>query len=141
MELRQMELQQTESIEMEQGQTKLARMKLLAMEITQTQIQTHLRRSLRFWTIASGRLKVWWRFVTCHIGIKRVPKLLYVRETVALGERRFVSVIQFERQRFLIGCSSSSVTLLSRLADESAGSYGSIEGESVENRNQSGEGN
>jgi len=52
-------------------------------------------------------------------GSKR--KTLRVRETAALGDRRFVSVIQFERQRFLIGSSPSSVTLLSQLPDESAG--------------------
>jgi flagellar biogenesis protein FliO len=47
-------------------------------------------------------------------------KTLSVRETAALGDRRFVSVIQFERQRFLIGSSPSSITLLSKLPDESA---------------------
>ena len=48
-------------------------------------------------------------------------KRLSVRETAALGDRRFVSVIQFENHRFLIGSSPSSVTLLSQLADESVG--------------------
>jgi flagellar biogenesis protein FliO len=42
---------------------------------------------------------------------------LVVSETVALGDRRFVSVIKFEGQRFLIGSSASSVTLLARLPD------------------------
>jgi len=46
---------------------------------------------------------------------RRRPKALAVVETSALGERRFVSVIQFERQRFLIGSSPSSITLLARL--------------------------
>jgi flagellar biogenesis protein FliO len=50
---------------------------------------------------------------------KRPRKALSVRETDALGDRRFVSVIQFERQRFLIGSSPSSITLLSHLPDES----------------------
>jgi flagellar biogenesis protein FliO len=44
-------------------------------------------------------------------------KTLLVRETAALGDRRFVSVIQFERQRFLIASSPSSVTLLARLPE------------------------
>jgi flagellar biogenesis protein FliO len=47
----------------------------------------------------------------------RQHKALTVRETAALGDRRFVSVIQFEQQRFLIGSSPSSVTLLSVLPD------------------------
>ncbi len=41
-----------------------------------------------------------------------------VRETAALGNRRFVSVIQFESQRFLIGSSPTSVTLLAQLPDQ-----------------------
>jgi flagellar biogenesis protein FliO len=49
----------------------------------------------------------------------RKPKTLAVCETAALGDRRFVSVIRFERRRFLIGSSPSSVTLLSQLGDES----------------------
>ena len=45
------------------------------------------------------------------------PKFLLVSETSALGDRRFVAVVQFERQRFLIGSSPFSVTLLARLSD------------------------
>lgn len=45
-------------------------------------------------------------------------KKLSIRETASLGERRFVAVIQFERQRFLIGASPSSVTLLTQLPDD-----------------------
>jgi len=47
-------------------------------------------------------------------------KALCVRETASLGERRFVAVIQFESQRFLIGGSSSSVSLLAQLPDDGA---------------------
>ncbi len=47
----------------------------------------------------------------------RVPKALIVSETAALGDRRLVSVVQFGRQRFLIGCGPSTVTLLARLPD------------------------
>lgn len=50
-------------------------------------------------------------------GARRGPSLLRVRETRALGDRRFVAVVEFERQRFLIGSSPSSITLLARLAD------------------------
>jgi flagellar biogenesis protein FliO len=48
----------------------------------------------------------------------RKHKALTVCETAALGDRRFVSVIQFGRQRFLIGSSPGSITLLSVLPDE-----------------------
>jgi flagellar biogenesis protein FliO len=102
-------------------------MKLLQMEITQTQVPTHPRTNLsRLFALAAARLKLVWRSVIWRslslvrrAGSKR--KALALRETVALGDRRFVSVIQFERQRFLIGSSPSSVTLLAQLPDESAG--------------------
>ncbi|MBI1741111.1 MAG: flagellar biosynthetic protein FliO [Candidatus Koribacter versatilis] len=49
---------------------------------------------------------------------QRKRKSLLVKETAGLGERRFVAVVQFERQRFLIGGSPGSITLLARLPDE-----------------------
>jgi flagellar biogenesis protein FliO len=113
-------------------------MKMLEMEITQTQVQTLARPGWAPWfTIAVDRLKLIWRFATRRIGIKRKPKALSIRESAALGDRRFVSVIQFEHQRFLIGSSPSSVTLLSQLPDEPSISDGSGE----EGRNKSGEKN
>ena len=48
---------------------------------------------------------------------RRTPKSLRVAETAALGDRRFVAVVEFERQRFLIGTSPSAVTLLASLPD------------------------
>jgi len=41
-------------------------------------------------------------------------------ETLALGERRFIAVVQFERQKFLIAGTGSSVAMLTALP--SAGS-------------------
>lgn len=106
-------------------------MKLLQMEITQKQIPqkqipTTTRPALSRWlALAADRLKLVWRSVIWRSiswvrrsGSKR--KTLAVRETAALGDRRFVSVVQFERQRFLIGSGPSSVTLLAQLPDESA---------------------
>lgn len=46
---------------------------------------------------------------------------LLIKESAGLGERRFVAVIQFERQRFLIGGSPGSVALLAILRDEATG--------------------
>jgi len=45
---------------------------------------------------------------------------LFIKETAGLGDRRFVAVLQFERQRFLIGGSPGSVTLLAHLPEENA---------------------
>lgn len=105
---------------MELGQTELTPMKVLQMQSAQKQIETHARpNSPRFLTLAAERLKILWRSVVRRAGSKR--KTLSVRESAALGDRRIVSVVQFERLRFLIGSSSSSVTLLAQLPDESAG--------------------
>jgi hypothetical protein len=57
-----------------------------------------------------------WRRVL-HLS-RRTPKALRLRESLALGERRFVAVLEFEQTRFLIGGTASSLVLLSRLEDE-----------------------
>src|SRR6266853_409271 len=107
------------------------------MEITQTQIrarmpsnsplagtlaQTFARTFERTSMLAAARLRVLWRSVIWTSLVRRAGskrKTLSVRETAALGDRRFVSVIQFERHRFLIASSPSAVTLLAQLSDES----------------------
>lgn len=50
------------------------------------------------------------------------PKRLHLSESLPLGERRFVAVIEFERWRFLVGGTSASLVLLARLdhAEETA---------------------
>jgi flagellar biogenesis protein FliO len=45
----------------------------------------------------------------------RRPKRLRVRETLSLGEKRFVAVIEYEGQELLVGGSGSSFALLARL--------------------------
>ena len=45
----------------------------------------------------------------------RPARQLRLCETLALGERRFLAVVQFEQQRFLIGGTGSSVALLAQL--------------------------
>lgn len=46
---------------------------------------------------------------------QRTGAKLVLRHTVALGEKRFVAVVEFEGERFLVGSASHSVTLLARL--------------------------
>jgi flagellar biogenesis protein FliO len=53
---------------------------------------------------------------------RRAPKQLRLRESLPLGERRFVAVVEFEKERFLLGGTSSSLVLLSRLADSGGAS-------------------
>jgi len=50
----------------------------------------------------------------------RGPRQLCLRETLALGERRFVAVVEFEQQRFLIGGTGSSLSMLASLASSAA---------------------
>ena len=63
-----------------------------------------------------------WAVVLKHLwqALRRVVKprkvrRLRVRETLSLGDRRFVAVIEFDRQEFLVGGSGNSLELLARL--------------------------
>jgi len=112
-------------------------MKFLEMKMKMTQTETALAPMRTkntaqvpppFLARASARLQAFGRSLIAGARTKR--KALAIRETAALGDRRFVSVIQFERRRFLIGSSPSSITLLARLPDESV---------AEENRKENGE--
>lgn len=46
---------------------------------------------------------------------RRAPKGLRLCESLPLGERRFVAVVEYEKERFLLGGTPSSLVLLSRL--------------------------
>ena len=48
---------------------------------------------------------------------RRAPKKLRLCESLPLGERRFVAVVEYRRTRFLLGGTASSLVLLSRLED------------------------
>lgn len=52
---------------------------------------------------------------------RRAPKRLRLCESLPLGDRRFVAVVEFGAARFLVGGTPSSLTLLSRLADAGGG--------------------
>jgi Flagellar biosynthesis protein, FliO len=61
--------------------------------------------------------RAWWQRIVC-LG-RRPARRLRLCESLALGERRFVAVIEFEQSRFLVGGTSASLVLLARLgADE-----------------------
>jgi flagellar biogenesis protein FliO len=51
----------------------------------------------------------------------RRARRLHVIESVALGEKRFVAVVQFEQQRFLVGGTGGSLSLLAELKSEETG--------------------
>jgi len=56
----------------------------------------------------------WGRWLA-RLGRTRPPQRLRLRESLSLGERRFVAVVEFERQQFLIAGTSNSVSLLAQL--------------------------
>jgi hypothetical protein len=105
---------------LERGPTERMQMEETQMEVVPAQIQAGTQPAWpRLVALAAEQFTKVWRVVVRRAGSKR--KTLSVRETAALGDRRFVSVIQFERQRFLVGSSSSSITLLAQLPDDSNG--------------------
>jgi hypothetical protein len=107
--------------------------KVVQIEITQAHTPASVA---RFFTITAARLKSLWCSAVWKTWAHRARgrhKTLAVRETAALGDRRFVSVIQFERRRFLVGSSPSSVTLLAQLPDESASGDGGGKGSGERN--------
>jgi Flagellar biosynthesis protein, FliO len=62
----------------------------------------------RMWAASGGR-------VVARVSSARSPRRLRLCEAVPLGDKRFVAVVQFERNRFLIGGAPNSVVLLTRL--------------------------
>lgn len=62
----------------------------------------------------------WWEWIRgrlAGIAVRRTPRRLRLCETLVLGEKRFVAVIEFEGQRFLVGGGAASVNLLARLGE------------------------
>ena len=69
------------------------------------------------WSIPGG---LWWlRVRSCWAHIAKLrrsnPRRLRLAETLPLGERRFVAVLEFEQFRFLLGGTASALVLLARL--------------------------
>jgi flagellar biogenesis protein FliO len=70
-----------------------------------------------------------WRFtnsvltVLRSIKFQRRERLMRLCETLPLGEKRFLAIVQIERQRFLISATNQSVSLL-RSLDSSQQSQG-----------------
>jgi flagellar biogenesis protein FliO len=65
------------------------------------------------WALA---VKNTWEWVRRAVKPRR-SRRLRVCESLSLGERRFLAVIEFDRQEFLVGGSGNSLSLLARLHD------------------------
>src|ERR1700756_5793494 len=62
-----------------------------------------------------------WRWLTRHgrgVLARGVSRRLKVAETVSLGEKRFVSILQVDGEQFLVGGSPSSIVLLAKLEEK-----------------------
>lgn len=76
--------------------------------------------------VASGamvRFACWRRAIRKFLhslAIRRRERTLRLCETLPLGEKRLLAVVQFEGRRFLIGATNQSISLLDRL-DSAAG--------------------
>ncbi|HTS36819.1 MAG TPA: flagellar biosynthetic protein FliO [Candidatus Solibacter sp.] len=66
---------------------------------------------------------------------QRSPRRLKLCETLALGERRFVAVVEFEQARFLVGGTAGSLVLLARL-DVASGASECGRGKEKDNQEQ-----
>jgi flagellar biogenesis protein FliO len=61
-----------------------------------------------------GALKNAWQWARRAVKARKTRRLR-VCETLSLGDRRFLAVIEFDRQEFLVGGSGNSFELLARL--------------------------
>jgi flagellar biogenesis protein FliO len=62
----------------------------------------------------------WLRRLWQRVAVVREPKAprrLRLCETLTLGHKRVVAVVQYDNQRFLVGGSAHSVSLLARLGE------------------------
>jgi len=66
---------------------------------------------------AVSRCWEWMRGALAGVRARKAPRRLRLCESLALGEKRFVAVIEFETERFLVGGGASSVNLLARLGE------------------------
>ncbi|HEX3819437.1 MAG TPA: flagellar biosynthetic protein FliO [Candidatus Sulfotelmatobacter sp.] len=55
---------------------------------------------------------------------RRKPRGLRLCESLPLGERRFVAVVEYENSRFLLGGTPTSLVLLTRLKDRGISNLG-----------------
>ncbi|MGD0929814.1 MAG: flagellar biosynthetic protein FliO [Candidatus Korobacteraceae bacterium] len=68
--------------------------------------------------LPSGLHSGWWASLwraLPAVRVRRAPRRLRLCESLSLGEKRLVAVIQYEDQKFLVGGGAGSVALLARL--------------------------
>lgn len=73
---------------------------------------------------ATGLLSQLWIWIQAKKMARSQPRRLQVVETVSLGEKRFVAVVQVDSLQFLIGGGPTAVSLLAQL--NGAESFGEV---------------
>jgi flagellar biogenesis protein FliO len=68
---------------------------------------------------ANGRIPPWLlALIKRALRLRRdEPRRLRLAETLSLGERRFVALIEVDKARFLVGGTATSLALLARIND------------------------
>jgi flagellar biogenesis protein FliO len=61
-----------------------------------------------------------------RFAVRRPERRLRLCETVQMGERRFVAVLQYEDQRFLVGATPNSISVLARLASSRSENFAAM---------------
>ena len=91
-------------------------------------------RALRAWSqrqcgAAAGQRPEWMRRGLGRLRqrLRTQPRQLRIRETVSLGDRRFVALLECDQQRFLVGGTSTQINLLARLGASAAPSGEEVE--------------
>jgi flagellar biogenesis protein FliO len=62
----------------------------------------------------AAALKATWQWLRAAVTHRRVRRLR-INETLSLGDRRFLAIIEFDRQEFLLAGCGNSLELLARL--------------------------
>ena len=66
--------------------------------------------------VSSGLIRKAYAWI---LRMRQPARQLRMCESLSLGEKRTVAVLQFEGQRYLVGATASSITLLSRIPESS----------------------
>jgi flagellar biogenesis protein FliO len=87
-------------------------------QLSPSPLETQPLQDIRAWR-QPLLIKAWGalRWIMQRVKVQPTRKNLRICENISLGEKRFVAVVQVDQERFLIGGSSSSVSLLTRLQE------------------------
>ena len=73
-----------------------------------------------FWSAAGSMFTVLATRLRQSLDRRRSVRRLRLSETLSLGEKRFLAVVQFQQQEFLVGGTGNSIALLAKLNEPAA---------------------